>query len=376
MTGVLASASGSSSLTATVDFQDGKGPVAAVLTRSQLGGYQISAPHTFSAAGSYSVLIAAKDGTQTASTAVTVAVSRTAPSLISAYDSVCLASDGQGGSCDGEGNAFSTPSLASHGFVQGTTVKVPGTALSFDLPSATAVPAGRPDNATGNGQVIPLALGADVTQLSVIGTANEHAQDTVGTLTYSDGSTSQLPIQFGDWTASVKAPQFGNILVAQSDGRYSGGSLGDSTVAGIFSTAPVTLPTGKRAVSLTLPIQTGGITATGRIHVFAVATDGTRLSSTPITVASSPLTGVGAGAAFTGQVGTVSGGSPTTPGAYTATVNWGDGTATTTGTVDATSGAITGSHTYAKSGTYTVTVVADDGVGSAAASSQVVLWTL
>jgi predicted alpha-1,2-mannosidase len=373
MTGVLAAASGSAALTATVDFQDGKGPVAATLTRSSLGGYQISAPHTFTGAGSYSLLVAAKDGASTASTTVTVSVSRTAPSLIGAYDSVCLASDGQGGSCDGEGNAFSTSSLASHGFVQGTTVKVPGTALSFDLPSATAVPAGKPDNATGNGQVIPLALGADVTQLSVIGTANEHAQDTVGTLTYSDGSTSQLPIQFGDWTASVKAPQFGNILVAQSDGRYSGGSLGDSTVAGIFSTAPVTLPTGKRAVSLTLPIQTGAITATGRIHVFAVATDGTRLSSTPITVASSPLAGVHAGAAFSGQVGTVTGGSPATPGAYTATVNWGDGTATTIGTVDAATGAISGSHTYAASGTYAVTVVADDGVGSAAASSQAVV---
>jgi hypothetical protein len=210
-----------------------------------------------------------------------------------------------------------------------------------------------------------------VTQLSVIGTANEHAQDTVGTLTYSDGSTSQLPIQFGDWTASVKAPQFGNILVAQSDGRFSGGAPGDSTVAGIFSTAPVTLPTGKRAVSLTLPIQTGAITATGRIHVFAVATDGTRLSSTPIAVASSPLAGVRAGVAFSGHVATVTGGAPATAGGYTATVNWGDGTATTTATVDAASGAISGSHTYATSGTYTVTVAADDGVGSAATSSPV-----
>ncbi|MCU1401792.1 MAG: hypothetical protein JWM70_116, partial [Microbacteriaceae bacterium] len=45
----------------------------------------------------------------------------------------------------------------------------------------------------------------------------------------------------------------------------------------------------------------------------------------------------------------------------------------TTGTVDAASGAISGGHTYAKSGTYTVTVVADDGTGSAAASLQTVV---
>jgi predicted alpha-1,2-mannosidase len=350
--------------TVTVDFQDGHGPVAATLTKSPLGAYDVSAPHAFAAAGRYTVLITATDGRRTASATASVVVSRTAPSLTSAYDSVCVATDGHGGSCDGEGSAFSAASLASHGFTPGTTVKVPGTALSFDLPT---VPAGKPDNATGDGQVIPLDLGNDVTQLSVIGTANEKPQDTVGTLTYSDGSTSKLPIQFGDWTAAAASPQFGNIVVATSAGRYSGGSLGDSATAAIYATAPFTLPTGKTAVSLTLPVQTGAITATGRIHVFAIAPDGTRLAVAPLAVTpGSPLAGA-AGATVKATLGIVTGGRHADGVARTATVNWGDGTATSTAAV-ATDGTITGSHAYRAAGAYTVTVTADDGTGSAAAT--------
>ncbi|GAA4267446.1 GH92 family glycosyl hydrolase [Frondihabitans peucedani] len=365
VTAPVATVSGktASTSTATVDFQDGRGPQAATLTRNALGSYDISAKHTFAAAGSFTVVVTVSDGRRMASTTATYAVSRTAPSLTSAYDSVCLATDGHGGSCDGEGNAFSASSLAADGFVAGTTMKVPGTALSFDLPT---VAAGKPDNATGAGQVIPLDLGDDVTQLSVVGTANEKPQDTVGTLTYSDGSTSALPIQFGDWTGAAANPSFGNIVVARSSGRYDGGSLGDSTVAAIYSTAPVTLPTGKKPVSLTLPVQTGSITSTGRIHVFAVATDGTRVSVPALAVTPAADLTLRPRAAFLGSVGTVAGGRPGTDG-YTATVNWGDGSATTTATVSS-SGAFSAGHAYSARGTYRVTVTADDGSGSSAAT--------
>lgn len=366
VTAALATIAGSTAATstATVDFQDGTGPVKASLTRNSLGSYDVTASHAFSAAGRYSVLITATDGRRMASATSTVTVARTAPSLTGAYDSVCLASDGHGGSCDGEGNAFSASSLASSGFVQGEVVKVPGTALTFDLP---AVAAGKPDNATGDGQVIPLDLGDGVTQLSVIGTANEKPQDTVGTLTYSDGSTSSLPIQFGDWTAAASSPQFGNIVVAKSNGRYDGGSVGDTAVAAIYATAPFTLPTGKKAVSLTLPVQTGSITSVGRIHVFAVATDGTRVSVPALHVAPAAGVTVRARAPFSGQLATVTGGRPATPGAYSATVNWGDGTPTTSATVSS-AGVVSGSHAYADRGTYTATVTADDGSGSSAAT--------
>ena len=350
--------------TATVDFQDGKGPQEATLTKSALGSYDVSAPHTFQKPGSYTLLVGATDGMQMASTQVTVAITRTAPSLTGAYNNICLASPGAGGDCDGLGNAFSAASLASHGFLSGTTVTVPGTSLTFDLPKITA---SKPDNATGDGQIIPLDLGKDVTQLSVIGTANEKAQDTAGTLTWSDGTTTTIPIQFGDWTASVAAPKYGNILVAQSDGRFSGGSASDSTVAGIFSTAPVTLPaptSQATVISLTLPKQTGATTSTGRIHVFAVATNATRLAIPALAVSPSTVVAALHGVSFSSQLATASGGRLAESTNFTATVNWGDGSATTEGSVG-TSGAVSGTHTWANTGQYTVTVVVDDGSGSA-----------
>ena len=247
---------------------------------------------------------------------------------------------------------------------------VPGTSLTFDLPK---IAAGKPDNGTGDGQIIPLDLGKDVTQLSLIGTANEKAQDTVGTLTWSDGTTTTIPIQFGDWTASVATPKYGNILVAQSDGRFSGGSSSNSSVAGIFSTAPVILPTPTSkasVISLTLPKQTGSTTATGRIHVFAVATNGTRLAIPELTVSPSTVTAALHGVALSAQLATASGGRLAESANFTATVNWGDGSATTDGSGGA-NGVVSGTHTWASAGQYTVTVVVDDASASASTTIPV-----
>jgi Fibronectin type III domain len=56
---------------------------------------------------------------------------------------------------------------------------------------------------------------------------------------------------------------------------------------------------------------------------------------------------------------------------YTASINWGDGTASTTGTISATTGGgfeVKGSHTYAAAGQYTITVKIND-VGGAKATA-------
>jgi hypothetical protein len=62
-----------------------------------------------------------------------------------------------------------------------------------------------------------------------------------------------------------------------------------------------------------------------------------------------------------------------TVGDYTASINWGDG-ATTTGKVakGATAFQVSGSHTYAKSGTYTVTTTIKDAGGSTATARTTV----
>jgi predicted alpha-1,2-mannosidase len=361
-------------LVATVDWLDGEGPQQATLTPTALGGWDVTAPaRVFDAPATYTAIVTATDGTDSASTTTSVVVSRTAPAFEDAFDSVCLGQPGQAANCDYLGNGFSRPSLAGRGFVQGTEVAVPGTELTFDLP---AVPAGEPDNATGQGQVLPLDLGDDVTQLSVIGTATEKPQQTVGTLTFDDGSTQQLPIEFGDWTGGVTAPSFGNIVVATSDGRTKGANGSDTAVAGIYATAPVALPEGKRAVSLTMPTQTGDPRSAGRIHVFAIATDGTRLAPPEALVATGAEAGLAgtAGVEVSGALATVTGGVGGGAGAgtgVTALVNWGDGTAVTPGTI--VDGVVSGAHPYALPGSYTVTVTVDDGRSSAAATTTAVI---
>ncbi len=82
-----------------------------------------------------------------------------------------------------------------------------------------------------------------------------------------------------------------------------------------------------------------------------------------------PATGL---AAIEGTASTLTLATFTDPGdndTHTATVNWGDGSATEAATVDQQAGEVTGSHTYADDGTFSVAVtVTDDGDKSAAES--------
>jgi hypothetical protein len=60
------------------------------------------------------------------------------------------------------------------------------------------------------------------------------------------------------------------------------------------------------------------------------------------------------------------GAAPEPPGHYTATINWGDNSAATAGTIEAVPGGawVVGSHTYGGSGPYTVTVTVQPGGGA------------
>jgi hypothetical protein len=99
-----------------------------------------------------------------------------------------------------------------------------------------------------------------------------------------------------------------------------------------------------------------------------------RLDKVPLTATGSGVSGT-EGASLSGQVasftdpnnGPVAPDSYTQNGSsvygYTATIDWGDGTATSAGTVAPSGGgfAVSGSHTYAEEGSYTVTTTVFDG---------------
>ncbi|AGL16802.1 GH92 family glycosyl hydrolase [Actinoplanes sp. N902-109] len=349
---------------ATINWGDGTAAGTGTVKLSSRAVYSVSGSHTYAKPGYYQASVTVTDGTSQSSATVGVDVAYVpAGSLPAAYDSVCIGDDGIGGAnCDTQGWSFSRTALAAAGVTQGKRTAVPGTGLSFVLPE---VPAGQPDNATGSGQKLVLNLPSDATAVSFVGTGTEGNQNTTATATFADGSTATLPIQFSDWTLGGNAngtPAYGNIEVARNAYRLNGASR-DGAQPFLLATAPYQIPAGKKLVSVTLPQQTGDPGTAGRIHVFAVADDGTPQPALALTGGRDQA--ATAGQALAAQLGSVAGDSD-----RHARVQWGDGTATEDATVDG-SGTVSGTHTYAQPGTYTVHVTAYDTLSSSTATLTV-----
>ncbi|MEU3986720.1 GH92 family glycosyl hydrolase [Streptomyces sp. NPDC026672] len=350
-----------SSYRATIDWGDGSAATAGTLAQSSRGVYGVTGSHTYDKPGYYQAKVTVADGTGQGSATVGVDVGYAArSSLTAAFDSVCIGDEGSvAANCDSKSWAYSRSALQAAGVTQGEEHEVPGTALRFTLPTVSA---GQPDNTTGNGSTIALNLPADAKSISFIGVGTQGNQNTTGTATFSDGSTATVPIQMSDWTLGGNpngTPSFGNIVVAKAAYRLLGTNR-DGAQPFLFATAPYQIPAGKTLVSVTLPTQTGDPGSAGRIHVFAIAHDGTP-DAKLVTTAPKDQTAT-AGKVFSADLGSVSGGIADSTG-YQARVQWGDGTVPADATVDA-SGKIGGQHTYAQEGTYTVHVTAWDTLSS------------
>ncbi|GAA3451749.1 GH92 family glycosyl hydrolase [Dactylosporangium matsuzakiense] len=342
---------------ASVDWGDGTPVSTGTVTLSSRAVYNIGGSHTYAQPGYYqaSVTVADGDSQDTATVGVDVGYSP-ASGLRAAFDSVCIGDEGVlAADCDAKNWAYSRAALTAGGVTQGVSHDVPGTALHFTLP---ATPAGQPDNATGNGRTIALGLPSDATSISFIGTGTQGGQSTTGTATFSDGTTASIPIQFSDWTLGGNpngAPSYGNIVVARTGYRLLGTGR-DSAQPFLFATAPYQIPAGKTLVSVTLPTQSGDPGSAGRIHVFAIADDGTPPPALALTAAKNQTATVGQ--PLTAALGTVTGGVPDATG-YHARVQWGDGTAPQDATVGA-GGAISAQHTYAGKGGFVAHVTVWD----------------
>ncbi|MEO7269278.1 MAG: GH92 family glycosyl hydrolase [Knoellia sp.] len=316
-----------------------------------LGSYSVRGGHTYAKPGYYEPIVTVSDRKDEVSGVGGATVHQAVvPSYAAGFDLVCIGDPGEQSVCDGDQAGVSRPALAEAGASPGKLITVPDTDLKFSMP---AIPAGENDNATGAGQTLPVTLAPGATKLSLIGTATQKDQDTTGTVTYTDGTSTAYPIQYGDWCGGVK---FTNILAVEMTSRLNGTST-DGCHLKLFATAPLTIPAGKTVASVTLPTQTGDPHTTGRIHVFSVADNGT-----PLTVAPASGTTAKAGVASTVTLGTANGGVPAEDG-YTARVAWGDGSptedATVTEAVDGTA-TLTGAHIWATPGTYTVRVLVGD----------------
>ncbi|MFD9960780.1 GH92 family glycosyl hydrolase [Amycolatopsis sp. NPDC058986] len=183
---------------------------------------------------------------------------RVAPkdSLTAAYGNVGVSDDGDSGAAnlDAAGNSYSRQALAAAGLVGGRTSQVSGT--SFVWPAA---PAGQPDNVVPAGQVIGLR-GSTATRLLFVGAAANGDHRATATVTFTDGTTGQADLSFGDWVfpGGGTTPVFGNTLVARTDHRNPRGGG-----ASVYATTPFEAPPGKHLASVTLPRE-------ANLHVFGI----------------------------------------------------------------------------------------------------------
>ncbi|WP_022883438.1 GH92 family glycosyl hydrolase [Glaciibacter superstes] len=358
--------------TASIDWGDGSAATDAVVSAPKVGNFAVSATHTFEKTGVYraTVTVTVGDGTSIAAAPVIFTVDYVDPTGIrAAYDSVCIGDDGVGANCDAKGYSFPRAGLAAGGLEAGVEHDVPGTDLTFTLP---VIPAGEPDNATGNGQTISVGFGDTATQLSFIGAATERGQDEAATVNFTDGTSAVTPLQFSDWTkggnSGATAP-YGNIEVVQSSYRLSGGAA-QNTASYFFSTVPYLIPEGLEVESITLPVQEGDPGATGRVHVFAIASDGVNPDLTFEAAVGDDIESI-AGESVSATLASVAR-TDAAGAAPQARVQWGDATVTEDAVVaEGETGEllINGTHVYSEAGTYPVSVT----IANASATVQLAL---
>jgi hypothetical protein len=179
------------------------------------------------------------------------------PTLADGFNNVSITDDTNRapGNIDGGGNSLSAQALAAVGLTPGATLVHNG--LTFTWPNALA---GSADNVEADGRAFTIT-GTGAT-LGFLGTAANGQSSGAGTITYTDGSTQQFTVGFGDWASTTPFPG-GDVAVTAAYGNFSNGPT--PWKATVFYDS-VALQAGKTVASVTLPDV-----KTSPLHVFAAA---------------------------------------------------------------------------------------------------------
>ena len=205
-------------------------------------------PHVIGVTESVGGAQAGISGTQT-----TVAY----PSLTAGFNNVSITDDANHGpgNIDGGGNSFSAQALAAAGLNPGGPFTFGG--LTFTWPNAAA---GTSDNVEADGR--SFSVTGSGTTLGFLGAAANGQSSGTATITYTDGSTQQFALGFGDWASTSPFPG-SQVAVTSAYGNTSSGK--SPWKASVFYDS-VALQAGKTVQSVTLP---GGTSSP--LHVFAAA---------------------------------------------------------------------------------------------------------
>jgi beta-glucosidase-like glycosyl hydrolase len=178
-------------------------------------------------------------------------------SLGAALNNVSITDDADRapGDIDGGGNSFSAQALAAVGLTPGAALTHDG--LTFTWPDAAP---GSADNVQVDGRAFDITGGGST--LGFLGASANGQSSGTGTISYTDGSTQQFTVGFGDWASTTPFPG-GEVAVTAAYGNSTAGPT--PWRATVFYDG-VPLRAGRTVASVTLPA--GG---SAPLHVFAAA---------------------------------------------------------------------------------------------------------
>jgi len=178
------------------------------------------------------------------------------------YTDIGVSADSSSSSADfdGVGYSYSASALSAAGVTPGSTITANG--VSFTWPN---VASGKPDNYEANGQTIA-ASGSGA--ISFLGSASNGPSSGTAVVTYTDGSTQNVPISFSDWTLGGGGSSVlpADTTAVTTSYRNDSGTSSQTLNTYLFATQPMDLTAGKTVADVTLPSNV----ASGGMHVFAI----------------------------------------------------------------------------------------------------------
>ena len=230
--------------------------------------------------------------------------------------------------------------------------------------TVSLVPGDYFDNAGGDAGSTAVAPTGPTAKITVTSPADAQIAATGAAVSATEGiAFSGTVATFTDPDTAATASEY-SATIAWGDGSTSAGTVSGST-GGPFTVSGTHTYADEGTFTTTVVIQdtdkaTNSATATGT----ATVADAALTPGAPVTVTATE------GSAFSGTVGSFSDANPgATTADFTATINWGDGSPPTAGVVSGPAGGpftVSGSHTYAEEGSYTISVAVTDDGGSTA----------
>ncbi len=195
------------------------------------------------------------DGKQSRSAGATTLVPYA--KLADAFDNIGVTDDSDPGvgNLDPGGYSLSATQLAAVGYTPGATVTADG--LAYTWPD---VRPGLADNVAAAGQVIDVP--GQGSRIGLLGTGIGSAHAGTVTVTYTDGTTADLPVTFPDWYGNAASGNSRLAVTTANWNRPPNDTLGNHAVS--LYTSGGAIDPAKTVATVTLPADSG-------IHVFAVA---------------------------------------------------------------------------------------------------------